>query len=44
MDRFEDDATGVISLELALGRPLDELERRWRQWLRQQPRRGAQEG
>ncbi|MHC4774857.1 MAG: TPR end-of-group domain-containing protein [Planctomycetota bacterium] len=44
VDRFEDDATGVISLELAPGRPLDELERRWRQWLRQRPRRGAQEG
>jgi hypothetical protein len=43
VDRYEDDTTGVTSLELALGGPLDELERRWRQWLRQQPRRAEQE-
>jgi hypothetical protein len=44
VDRFEDDPTGAVALELALGRPLDELERRWRRWLQEQPRWAQEEG
>jgi hypothetical protein len=37
VDGFDDDPTGTTALELALGHPLDELERRWRRWLDRQP-------
>ena len=37
VDGFEDDPTGVTALELALGRPVDELERQWRRWLDRRP-------
>jgi hypothetical protein len=36
VDRFEGDPTGATALELALGHPLEELERRWRRWLDRQ--------
>jgi hypothetical protein len=43
VDGYDRDPTGAAALETALGDPLDELERRWRRWLRQQ-RPGVREG
>jgi hypothetical protein len=37
VDGFAADPSGVAALEAALGRPLDDLEQRWRRWLAAQP-------
>jgi hypothetical protein len=37
VDGFDEDPTGVAALEAALGRPIDDLERRWQRWLAAQP-------
>jgi hypothetical protein len=41
---YEDDPTGTAALEAAMGLPLDQLERRWRQWLDRQTHLRANEG
>ncbi|MHC4081081.1 MAG: TPR end-of-group domain-containing protein [Planctomycetota bacterium] len=44
VDSFDNDPTGVTALEVALGRPVDELEQQWRRWLERQPHDGGGHG
>jgi hypothetical protein len=44
LDRFEEDPTGAVALELALGHPLGTLQQRWLRWLERQPRWAAEDG
>ncbi len=37
VERFDEDPTGVLALERVFGEKLEELERRWRRWLDEQP-------
>ncbi len=39
VDRFEEDKTGELAFERVFNESIERVERRWREWLRAQPRR-----
>lgn len=37
VDRFDEDTTGRLAMEIVFGKPLEEIEADWRTWLRARP-------
>jgi C-terminal processing protease CtpA/Prc len=37
VERFDEDRSGAKAFEIALSKPLEEIERDWRRWVAQQP-------
>ncbi|TVQ52546.1 MAG: PDZ domain-containing protein [Phycisphaerales bacterium] len=39
VETFDEDSTGAKAFEIVFGQPIERIERRWQEWLRDRPRR-----